>query len=318
MRKTPTSMGEILPQLSALREAAKARPLSRVQRRIIEHRPEEDDLVFQHSVFCQTGLPYRDPGDGVRLWERRQGAANIRILAGEVADPKTQRFVEVGLPWGPKPRLVVAHINAEALRQSSNVIEIEDSLSAFVKRIRGFTGGREIRMFKEQLSRLSASLIRIAFFREDRTSQMDTKIITACELWLHKDERQRVLWPSTIALSLDYYESLQGHAVPLCESDLAALAHSAMALDLYAWLAQRLQRIDPAKPQFISWAAVKGQFGADYKRMNKFKEVFRVALRQVLARYQDARLEADERGLTLRNSPPPVRRAAVLLPRSRV
>ena len=80
-------------------------------------------------------------------------------------------------------------------------------------------------MFKEQLSRLSASLIRIAFFREDRASQMDTKIITACELWLHKDERQRVLWPSTIALSLDYYESLQVHAVPLCESDLAAFVN---------------------------------------------------------------------------------------------
>ena len=317
MRKGPTSMSDILPQLPAMREATKARPLTRVQRRIMEHRPEEDDLVFQHSVFCQTGLPYRDPGDGVRLWERRQGAASIRILAGEVADPKEQRFVEVGLPWGPKPRLVVAHINAEALRQGSNVIEIEDSLSAFVKRIRGFTGGREIRMFKEQLSRLSASLIRIAFFREDRASQMDTKIITACELWLHKDERQRVLWPSTIALSLDYYESLQVHAVPLCESDLAALAHSAMALDLYAWLAQRLQRIDSAKPQFISWAAVKEQFGADYKRMNKFKEVFRVALRQVLARYQNARLDADEGGLMLRNSPPPVRRPAVLLPRSR-
>ena len=60
--------------------------------------------------------------------------------------------------------------------------------------------------------------------------------------------------------------------------------------------------------------AVKEQFGADYKRMNKFKEVFRVALRQVLARYQNARLDADEGGLMLRNSPPPVRRPAVLLP----
>jgi hypothetical protein len=295
----------------------KARPLSRIQRRLIEPRPEEDDLVFQHSVFCQTGLPYRDPGQSIRLWERRQGAASIRILAGEIADPKTQRFLEVGLPWGPKPRLVIAHINAEALRQGSNVIEIEDSLSAFVKRIRGFTGGREIRMFKDQLSRLSASLIRIAFFRNDHAAQIDTKIITACELWLTKDARQRVLWPSIIALSLDYYESLQTHAVPLCESDLAALAHSAMALDIYAWLAQRLHRIDPTRRQFIPWAAVKEQFGADYKRMSKFKEVFRVALRQVLARYQDARLDADEYGLTLAHSRPPVRRSAVLLPSAR-
>jgi replication initiator protein len=311
------ALDDVLDCLPTVADVKKRPQLSRVQRRLIEPRPEEDDLVFQHSVFCQTGLPYRDPGEGVRLWERRQGAASIRILAGEVADPKTQRFIEVGLPWGPKPRLVVAHINAEALRQGSNVIEIEDSLSAFVKRIRGFTGGREIRMFKDQLSRLSASLIRIAFFRNDHAAQIDTKIIAGCELWLTKDERQRVLWPSTIALSLDYYESLQAHAVPLCESDLAALAHSAVSLDLYAWLAQRLHRIDPTRPQFISWAAVKEQFGADYKRMNKFKEVFRVALRQVLARYRDARLDVDERGLTLAHSPPPVRRSAALLGPSR-
>jgi hypothetical protein len=31
-----------------------------------------------------------------------------------------------------------------------------------------------------------------------------------------------------------------------------------MALDMYAWLAQRLHRIEPAKRAFIPWTALKG------------------------------------------------------------
>ena len=70
----------------------------------------------------------------------------------------------------------------------------------------------------------------------------------------------------TIQLSLDYFDSLQEHAVPLNEADLAALAHSALALDLYCWLAQRLHRVNPARPAFIQWPALKQQFGPDYGR----------------------------------------------------
>ena len=76
-----------------------------------------------------------------------------------------------------------------------------------------------------------------------------------------------------------------------------------MGLDIYAWLAQRLHRIDPRKPAFIPWTALKEQFGADYKRMDHFKAPFRKALAQVQGRYQSARLELDNKGMTARNSP---------------
>ena len=32
-------------------------------------------ILYQHSILCQTGLPYRNPGDDVRSWERRNEAA---------------------------------------------------------------------------------------------------------------------------------------------------------------------------------------------------------------------------------------------------
>ena len=312
------SLGDVLVNLPAVRAAKKANALSRVHRRLIEpielEQGAEQQLAFQHTVFCQTSLPYRNPGDDVRLWQREQGAVTLLVQAGHVANPKTHKMMEVGLPWGTKPRLILAHLNAEALRQGSPTIEVEGSLSAFVKRIRGFDSGREIRAFKDQLTRLSASNVRLALFREKSALQINTQIVTAFDLWLTKDDRQRILWPSTIRISLDYFASLQEHAVPLNEADLAALAHSAMALDIYAWLAQRLHRVAPNRPVFIQWPAIMQQFGLDYGRMEHFKPKFRTALRQVLTRYQVARIEVDGQGLRLFNSPPPVTKRLAILP----
>ena len=115
------------------------------------------------------------------------------------------------------------------------------------------------------------------------------------------------------AISRAYFVSLQEHAVPLNEADLAALAHSAMGIDIYAWLAQRLHRVNPNRPAFISWAVLKMQFGPDYARMIDFKRFFRKALAQVLTRYNAARIELDDKGMTARNSPPPVTKRLMLI-----
>jgi len=55
-----------------------------------------------------------------------------------------------------------------------------------------------------------------------------------------------------MAIDYSHFVSLQKHAVPLDERALAALSHSAMALDIYAWLAQRLHRVPRGRPQFIN------------------------------------------------------------------
>ena len=188
------------------------------------------------------------------------------------------------------------------------MIEVEDSLSAFVQRIGLCREGRSIRVVKDQLTRLATAEIRLALAIPGTPArQVQAHIVKGFELWLPKDNRQRVLWPSSVSLSADYFESLQRHAVPLDERAIAALSHSAMALDLYCWLAQRLHRIDPARPAFIPWKAVKDQFGWHYSAMFKFRQVFRQTLDLVLTQYRGARLNLDGRGITLRNSPPPVK-----------
>jgi hypothetical protein len=47
------------------------KPLSRVHKRLLTmslfEEGEGASIVYQHSVFCQTCLPYRDPGKDIRL-----------------------------------------------------------------------------------------------------------------------------------------------------------------------------------------------------------------------------------------------------------
>ena len=286
---------------------------SRIQQRLIQSAGEivqEDaaSILYQHTVFCQTAMPYRDPGDHARVWERVNGHTHLKIIAGEAMHPEEGRLVALGLPFGPKPRLILSHLNAEALRTGSPEIEIGASLTAFVKRLRLDPKGRNMRLIKDQLACLSASSIRLGLLRDGRAITFNSHIVTAFDLWFPKDDRQRVLWPSTVRLSLDYFDSLTRHAVPLDERAIAGLSHSALGLDLYCWLAQRLHRVDPAKSAFIPWTALRDQFGWHYGRLRKFREVFCLTLDGVLTQYRDARVILDGRGLTLQNSPPPVRR----------
>jgi hypothetical protein len=292
--------------------------LTLVQKRAVEsgidivmYPPE--DIAYQHTVFCQTCLPYRNPGDDVRVWERRQGQVLLRIEAGAALNPETDQFDELGLPFGPKSRLILSHLNSEALKNSSPVVEVEGSFTGFVKRVadplkqgRSDPNGRELKAFKTQLSSLSASSIRLGVKYEERAVTIKSDIIQAFDLWFPKNDNQRVLWPSVIRLSDDYFASLAKHAVPLDERALSALAHSAMALDIYTWLAQRLHRVTANRPQFVSWAALKGQFGDGYGHMNNFRRVFIQTLRLVHGQYQTAQIEIHTKGMTLFHSLPPV------------
>jgi hypothetical protein len=263
-----------------------------------------DDIAFLHTVLCQAGLPYR-PTE-LRRWQRRQGAASLLIEAGSALDPKTGDFVELGLPHGERPRLILIHLSTEAIRTGSPIIDVGGSLTAFARSIGVDTNGPSIRRFKDQLARLAASTVRLGIVSDGRATQINTQIVSGIDLWLPKDADQRILWPSTVTLSAEYFTSLQRHAVPLDPRAIASLAGSALALDCYAWLAQRLHRIAPGKPMAIQWATLQVQFGPDYGRARDFRRKFVQVLREVQLVYPAARLDVTDNGLVLHNSRPPI------------
>jgi hypothetical protein len=80
--------------------------LTLLQRRVIAATgidAAEDDLLFQHTVFCQTCLPY---SIGIQAMTCASGPASTarcisRCWLERPLHPETERFVPVGLPFGP-------------------------------------------------------------------------------------------------------------------------------------------------------------------------------------------------------------------------
>ena len=271
------------------------------------------DAAFQHSVLCQTYLPYRQPKEDVTIWEHSQGNASLNIQSLQEKNPETGEFEYLGLPYGTKARLIMAYLNTQAVRTQSPIIDVEGSITSFIESIGLSRKGKNVLEVKNQLARIAASIITLSYTaEEERTLNVRFSLVKKYDLWFPKDEKQRVLWTSRIQLTDDYFTELCKHAVPLDERALAALKNNAMALDIYAWLAQRLHRIG-SKDQFVSWKALKDQFGYNYKTMKKFKEVFRKTLGIVHTQYMEARItEEKNKGFWLKNSPSPIEKKTIL------
>ena len=65
---------------------------------------DPDAILFQHTVFCQTGLPYRNPGEAVRIGSGRTATSLLRFEAGEAMHPANGRVVSSSAcPSAPSP-----------------------------------------------------------------------------------------------------------------------------------------------------------------------------------------------------------------------
>src|SRR5438874_5528894 len=140
-----------------------------------------DRIKFLHAVQCQCGIPYKNPGDGVLQWDRRQGKASLRIEAGSAIDPSTGDFKRLGLPYGEKPRLVLIHLASEAVRTGSPVVDVADSMTAFARSLGLATNGQHLRGLKDQLARLAASTVRFGLVEGGHAVQVNTQIVTALD-----------------------------------------------------------------------------------------------------------------------------------------
>jgi Plasmid encoded RepA protein len=188
-------------------------------------------------------------------------------------------------------------------------------MTAFIKRIGLATDGRNIKGVKEQLKRLASTSITIGLrggYDENSLMREKSNIIKGINLWFPKDPNQKVLWKSTVRLSDDYFNTLVKHAVPLDERVIAAIKHNSLALDTYAWLAQRTFRIEAGKTAFIPWVSLWEQFGQGYSEIRMFRRAFRDALRlvQTCHRFNVTEVEGREpttaAGLSLEFSQSPI------------
>lgn len=276
-------MARVLADTQAKRDADSARraALTPLQRRREDTRnkldagaPTPDNLRHIHSVLAICGLPYTRQPDTVRRFERKQRRMSLIVHAGELKDPDGNTTTQP-LPYGSRARLLMLHLCSEAIRQKSPTIHIEDSLSAFIRAM-GYpvTGGERgtLTAFKQQLNALAACHLQIGMWDGQRSRNINAVPFSEIDVWMPTDPAQRMLWPSTITFSLDFYNSLIGHALPVNVDAVRAFANSPRKLDLLFWLGYRLSRL--ASPVSVSWTALAEQFGTGYSRGRDFRADF--------------------------------------------
>jgi len=289
-------------------------PLTRLQRRLIEAAADlmegnADSPEFMHSVLCHVGMP-RSQTDA-RTFERSSGSASIMIEAGKLW--KRKQWHDQPLPYGAKPRLVLMHLCSEAVRTGSPDIEVGRSARDFLTRLGLDNGGHEYARFRAQMEALAACRMILGFSSESRDVTISTNPISRFEAWTQHDSKSLGLWPGMMTLSGEFHSTLLEHAVPLAPLAIHALQKSALALDVYTWLAHRLCRIRKDDGVKLYWKNLRGQFGQEYRDPRDFKHEFKAALLKVCAVYPDARVREEVGGLRLFSSPPPIPKTQVVV-----
>lgn len=268
------------------------------------------------AVLCQVGLP-RSPTPG-RTFERISGGVSLQVEAGTVFDGKA--FVPQPIPYGIRPRLALVHIATEAIRTNSRTVDVGGSVNAFLTELGLDNGGRGYKQMRAQMTALAACTLRlgsvntrvIAGQSRDFAVTLEAKPFRQFEAWIDNSGDQPSLWPTAIELTDEFFHAIRETSVPLKPAALAQLSHSALALDIYTWLAHRLWRVRKGGSR-ISWAALQAQFGIEYRDRKPFKLQFRKRLREVLAAYPEARIEEIDGGIMLRASPPPIPRTRAVV-----
>src|SRR5262245_47217260 len=199
---------------------------------------DRDNLRHIHSVLAICSLPYTRQPLEVREWQRDQGRMSLMVQAGKLRSPEDGKWVDQPLPFGSRARLLLMHTCSEAIRQKSPVIEIEDSLTGFIKAM-GFpvTGGKNgtLNSFKQQVNALAACSMRIGMWEGDRAKTINTQPFTSIDVWFPTASNQRMLWPSTVTFSQEFYSTLTKHALPVNVHAVRAFAGSPRKLDMLFW-----------------------------------------------------------------------------------
>lgn len=268
---------------------------------IATHEPTTRDIITFPSIMTQVSLP-RSHYDGLEF-RRINGEAWINLQAGILDEGSGP--IQQPLPYGPIPRLALAWISSYAKRNNTREIYMGSSAAEFLSIIGMESDGRRYSMLRRQMHALAACRMQFGF----RGRTFSGQPIEQFDAWLPKNNnKRRSLWPGVMTLSEHYYEQLMNSAVPLDNRALLALKGSALALDVYSWLAHRLHRIE-GRGVLLYWKPLREQFGQEYKGRDpskEFKRSFVRMLNKVKVVYPQANVKQVKGGLLLLTSPPPV------------
>lgn len=122
-----------------------------------------------------------------------------------IAHPK------LGLPYGAKPRLLLAWLATEAVRSRSKTIPLGHTLTEFMHKLGlTVTGGKRgtIAPVKEQMLRLFTSVIHTTYQEPTRLRYESFQVVETVDWWWTPMNPHDPSWRSTVELSEKFYREL--------------------------------------------------------------------------------------------------------------
>lgn len=308
---------EAIRQAESRREIAK---LGIAQAALLD---DGSDISFLHRGFAHCGLPLRKRDDAKSVWNRSDGRFSLSVVGSSFTLPDS-RQVDVGIPYGPKARLIALYLCSQVKDPARSASDRDINFAPITQWLRdvGVTarGGAKgsIQATKEQLIRMTfASFTMTMAGAENQTwFHRETLVESGC---LSKSDLANFAgghyaaleWPEVIRLTHNAHQRMRDQAIPIATQRLQAISHSAAAMDFFVWLSFRLPRIPQGDSIPVSWSALARQFG-DSLYPSQFRRDFTESLRVALAAYPEANVVIGDDGLVLRRSDPAVPRKTLI------
>jgi hypothetical protein len=274
--------------------------------------PEERSAIgFSSRMFVQASLPHTDPGNDLDVWVRRNGKAILTIQQGFRVGENNE-VVKIGYPYGSTPRLILIYLASEAVKTKNPCIGLGGTMTEFLRRIGLPNDTHYIRMLKKQIVRLFSADIRFAFGNDKVVMGANGSIADKYLLWWDEkraaDPGQQHLWPNEVVLNQRFFDEIIQHGFPLDLDAIKGIKKSPLALDLYGFLAYRMNTV--REDVFIPWASLHEQVGSDYTDIKGFKRRAKEALRLVRWFWPKLALKNADGGFVIQASPMPVAKSA--------
>jgi hypothetical protein len=298
MELATSSLPAIVSQQERRREA--------LCERVAEQEAADRDAIgFSTRIFAQVCLPHRDPGPDLPAWIARNGSAVLTVQPGVRANPDGS-IASLGYPWGSTPRLVLLYIASEAVRNRRPEIDLGGNFATFLRRIGLSQHSYHYRAVREQMVRLFNANIRFSFLQQDHLEVMSNRPVADDYVlwWDTARPDQHTLWRSYVILHGRFFKDVLEHGFPIDLDAVRAIHQSALALDLYTWVAYRTHTL--RRSVRVPWRLLHEQVGSSYADPADFKKRAKRALLAV--RNANRRLNFDFvcGALMLKPSLPPV------------
>jgi hypothetical protein len=260
---------------------------------------EKGSIGIAHAGFAMAALPHKKTAEAV--WEREGGPIKLLIESGLDSQKRP-----IGVPYGSIARMILLYLQTQAVKTRSREVELGTSMNAWLTNMNITVGGKTYQIVREQSRRISRC--RLTFFRRTADAELVSNGAFVRDAILPLDPqaaKQPLLWQERVRLDEGFYQSLIEHPLPLREAAIRQISRRSLAIDLYVWMAYRLHVL--MGPVEVSWAALKSQFGPEYKELRFFRRDLMPPLNIALSVYPEAQIKIEEkRGITLYPSAPPV------------